>query len=201
MRRFLIATILLTAATPAALAQSAPTVLSCEGVFDKTSDHARLVKVFGAGAVAYTKIAGAEGMDQLASVVNPKDSARRLEFVWMNEKARKEPHVLVRDRSRWKTPDGIGIGSSLADVEKLNGKPFELSGFDWDYGGVVTDLKGGALASRKGGCVLGLRFGADLNAPEKARSAVSGDKTIASSNPDMRAARPTVTEISIGWRR
>ena len=35
----------------------------------------------------------------------------------------------------WIGPGGIGNGMKLTDVEKLNGKPFKLAGFDWDGGG------------------------------------------------------------------
>ena len=190
---------------PATLAQTptpdAPTTLSCGGVFDRTSDHARVVKTFGAGNVVFGKIAGAEGMDEPATIVNGKDGKRRLEFVWMNEKARRIPNVTARGGSTWKTDDGIGLGSSLAEIEKLNGKPFKLSGFEWDYGGYVTDFNGGALATRKGGCHLGLRFEPGAGAAAKALEKVSGDRTLLSNNPSARAVKPVVSEISIGWPR
>jgi|AntRauTorckE5430_2_1112549.scaffolds.fasta_scaffold03866_1 hypothetical protein len=40
---------------------------------------------------------------------------------------------------------GVRVGTSLAELNRLNGKPFKLSGFGWDYGGSVTDWEGGAL--------------------------------------------------------
>ena len=101
--------------------------------------------------------------------------------------------------SHWKTADGIGIGSTLAEVEKLNGKPFKLSGFDWDLGGFVNDFAGGALLKRAGGCRLGLRFEPGTGAIANATAKVAGDKRFSSADPDMRAAKPVVSEISISW--
>ena len=200
-RLMLLAAVVLATPPAGAAAQSAPATLSCEGAFDRNSDHKRLVSVFGAANVVFGKIDGAEGMDQPATIVNGKDKARRLDFVWMDEKARKIPNVLARAGSTWKTDDGVGVGSSLAEIEKLNGKPFKLSGFEWDYGGYVTDFNGGALATRKGGCHLGLRLEPGAGAAAKALEKVSGDRTLLSNNPSARAVKPVVSEISIGWPR
>lgn len=48
--------------------------------------------------------------------------------------------------SHWASAQhGVRIGTSLEDLERLNGGPFIFSGFDWDYGGNVYDWLGGEL--------------------------------------------------------
>ena len=186
--------------TPAlALAQAAPTTLSCEGAFARDSDHARVVKIFGAANVAFEKIDGVEGDTLMATVIFGKDAKRRLEIVWKDEKARKNPFVMAKGKdSDWKTEDGIGSGASVEAIEKLNGKPFKLSGFGWDLGGNVTNLNGGALARRKGGCFLGMTFDpGDVANP--ALDKVSGDTEFSSSDRNIRAVKPVVSQITIGW--
>lgn len=196
MKRILIAALFMPSL---ALAQAAPTTLSCEGAFAKDSDHARLVKIFGAANVTTTKIAVPDGDPVKATVLFAKDPKRRLEISWMDEKNRKNPHVMLRDKgSVWATEDGLKLGSTLQAVETLNGKPFKLSGFDWDFGGSVQDFDGGKLGKRPGGCHLGLTFDHPQNG-DGAGSKVSGDQEFLSSNPDMRAAKPFVSQISIGW--
>ena len=184
-----------------AFAQSAPTTLSCDGVFAKDSDHARIVKMFGAANVEYTKIDGAEGETMMATVIFGKDAKRRLEIVWKDEKARKNPFVMAKGKdSEWKTEDGIGGGASVEEIEKQNGKPFKLSGFGWDFGGNVTNLNGGALAKRNGGCFLGITFDpGDVANP--ALDKVSGDTEFSSSDRNIRAVKPVVSQITIGWPR
>ena len=83
----------------------------------------------------------------------------------------------------------------------LNGKPFTLSGFEWDYGGFVSDWQGGALATAAGGCRIGVRFAPPGNLPEALSRKVSGDMQLSSSSADVRAAKPVVTELSIMWPR
>lgn len=185
---------------PAASAQ-APSVIDCKGPFGPDSSHERLVQAFGRANVTTEEVYAAEGETAKATVLFAKDPARRLEVFWGDEKARKKPSFRVEEAgSQWQTPQGIRIGSTLAEVEALNGKPFELSGFGWDYGGSVTSWKGGKLdAGQPGGCRVSITFNPDENAPEKAQSKVQGDKAFLSSNPNMKASKPTVGRIFIGF--
>jgi len=130
-----------------------------------------------------------------------KDSThdRRVEVLWADARRRTRPAVVRVEeaKSRW-TFAGFGPGATLAQVEKANGgAPFELSGFDLDYGGRVTDWNG-ALASS---CALTVRFAKDPKASEKAAEAVSGDRTFRSSDPRMRAVRPRVEGIGLSVRQ
>ena len=59
--------------------------------------------------------------------------------------------------------------------------------------------EGGALSALPGGCKVGMRLLADAKSPEEARSAVAGDKEFLSSDASVRALKPTVGEILIGY--
>ena len=50
----------------------------------------------------------------------------------------------------------------ITDVEALNGEPFTLSGFFWDYGG-SAGFDTGKLSGLAGGCVLNLQFSPSLD--------------------------------------
>lgn len=83
----------------------------------------------------------------------------------------------------------------LADVEARNGRPFELWGFGFDYGGTTLDWKGGALETQTGGCTLTLRFtmreGAD-NA-----GVYIGEQSLMSDSEAMRKAAPVVDAVML----
>jgi hypothetical protein len=108
--------------------------------------------------------------------------------------------VLVRGDSQWSGPKGLHLGSALADVEAANEKPFKLGGFDWDYGGYVTDLNRGKLAKIKGKCTLGIRLGIPENGGPVVES-IEGERALISTDPAVMAAKPVVQELSIGWPR
>jgi hypothetical protein len=179
-------------------------VLSCAGPFAKDSTHDRLVEVFGARNVAFEEVHIGEGEQDTASVIYPKDRARRVEVLWADARRRTRPAVVRVEeaKSRWTLAAGFGPGATLAQVEKANGgAPFELSGFDWDYGGRVTEWNGALAAGAASGCALTVRFAKDPKASEKAAEAVSGDRTFRSSDPRMRAVRPRVEGIGLSVRQ
>jgi hypothetical protein len=87
----------------------------------------------------------------------------------------------------------------LTELEKMNGKPFKLSGFDWDYGGNVLSWNGGklesALKSKSGkvSATLQLVPPAGKNCPEE----LLGDREILSSKASMKKLNPAVGTVSI----
>jgi len=177
----------------------APRTIVCNGVFGKESSHLKLATRFDSRNLAFTEVDGPEGSRLMASVLFPNDPRRRLEVLWQNEASRTDTHLIViNGQSTWTAPKGLRLGLALAALEKLNGKPFKMSGFDQPNGGSVNDWQGGALESLPGGCRLGIRLVADAKAPEAARNEVLG-KEFLSNDAKMRAVRPIIAEIIIGY--
>jgi hypothetical protein len=130
----------------------------------------------------------------------PNDPKRRLEVWWSNPATRSVIHLIViGGESTWTAPGGTRLGQTLEQVEKLNHKPFKLKGFDNDHITTVSDWDGGALAALTGGCTTGLSLRADPKASAGAMSALSPDKEYSSSDSEVRAAKPRVSEILIGY--
>ena len=181
-------------------AAAASRVMTCEGLFGRSTTHAKLNEAFGPGNVTSEKEDGAEGESTTVSVLFKKAPADRLSVAWTDEKRRAIPASMTATTgssalpSRWTLPNGLHPGSSLADVETANGRPFALSGFEWDYGGYATDWKGGSLAQVLGSCTISIRFNPGAGAKT---DKVSGEATFLSSDPRMRAARPFVSTISL----
>lgn len=180
-----------------------PPSLSCTGVFARDTNKARLASAFGAANVRDGEIPGAEGSTERGTLIFPDDPARRIEILWQDEKNSRIPAMVrVGPESTWTfAVEGGALkpGQSLAEVRALNGGPFALAGFEWDYGGTVTDWKAGRLARIPGGCTLSVIFAPDPDAPEKARLKVSGDATFSSDGAAMKAVRPKVEVLSFGW--
>ncbi|GAB3173858.1 hypothetical protein [Telluribacter humicola] len=112
------------------------------------------------------------------------------------------PAVRPQD-SQWLVEGGVRIGASLKETEQLNGKPFELYGFGWDYGGTVSDWKGGKLTYSKGGkTYLGAIFVYEYKEAEQDTLAekVMGDGRFMSSNPVMQQLNPHIYSLEIRFR-
>src|SRR5262249_23938971 len=113
-----------------------PHVVVCGGVFSKDSSHLKLAEVFEAQNITYSQVDGPEGTKLMASVLYPKDPKRRLEVLWQNEADRSDLSVIsINGQSTWIAPKGLKLGVQLLTLEKLNGKPFKLAGFDGNDGG------------------------------------------------------------------
>ena len=155
---------------------------------------------FDSKNVAFADVDASNGSKVPASVVFPNDPKRRLEVWWSNPAERRDTYLIViNGKSTWTAPGGMKLGLTLAQLEKLNHKPFKLKGFDKDGIATVSDWDGGALATIPGGCKSGLSLHADPKASADAVSQLSADKEFSSADADIRAAKPTVSEILIGY--
>jgi hypothetical protein len=174
--------------------------VACSGVFAKDSSHLKLAQSFEAKNIEFGAVPGPEGTSLNASILYGGDPKRRLEVLWQNEAARSDVSLIViTGQSQWSAPKGLRLGLALAALEKLNGKPFKLSGFDQPDGGSVLDWQGGALAELPGGCKVGLRLAPDPKAPQGALAAAAG-KEFLSNDAAMRAAKPVIAEIVLGYQ-
>jgi len=176
------------------------TVVACSGVFGKDATHLKLAIRFDSRNIVFGQVDGPEGSKIDATILYPNDPKRRLEVLWNNEASRADTSlVAINGKSQWTAPKGLKLGLPIAAVEKLNGRPFKMSGFGADGSASVAGWEGGALASLPGGCKVGLRLFADPKTPDAARSAVAGDRELLSNDPGLRAVKPTIGEILVGY--
>ena len=184
--------------------QRAPTtathVVACSGTFAKDSSAVELATALNSKNVTFADVEAADGTKVPASILFPNDPKRRLEVWWSDRNHRSDIHLIViGGQSTWTAPDGLRLGQTLEQVEKINHKPFKLKGFDKDRIATVSDWDGGALATVAGGCHPGLSLRADAKASAEKIGALSVDEEYSSSDPAIRAAKPTVSEILIGY--
>jgi hypothetical protein len=185
-----------TTTTVAASNEPGALELTCAAFANATG--ASLEARFGAANVVQQSIAGAEGAEAPGTVLFPNNPARRVEIIWNDTAGRTHPaNVSVTgtegQHSDWTGPSGLVLGEALTDVERANGGAFMLYGFDWDYGGLVTDWRGGALHPA-GICTVHVGF-----QPSADVGAAAGDSAFRSDSSEMRGARPYVSEIGVSY--
>jgi hypothetical protein len=173
--------------------------VACSGTFGKDSSHLKLAMTYDSKNITFTDV-DANGSKVPASVLYPKDPKRRLEVWWANPAARSDTYLIViNGKSEWSAPGGLRLGLNLPQLEKLNHKAFKLKGFDKDGTATVSDWDGGALASLPGGCKSGVSLRADPKVAADTVAALAADKEYSSEDPEMRAVKPAVSEILIGY--
>lgn len=193
----------------AAPPKDAVQTLACTGPFAKDTSEAKLKAAFGEKNVVYKNVGGPEGTDAYASVVFPDDPGRSIAVFWSDEEKREKPAALQVDMIYqddqpdpwatpvdWATADGLKIGSAIEKVQKINGKAFELSGFDWDYGGNVIDWKEGKFAKPDSdGCSFSPTFSESGQLGDKA----VGDVQIMSDDPDVLKGKVRIARLTLGY--
>lgn len=165
-------------------------VLSCEDFASLTP--ATLAERFGAENVSVETRNGAEGDTYEATIVFADDPINRIEVTWDVDGQRLGTVTIVDADTNWRGSEGYTIGTPLPDVERMNGRAFQLYGFGWDYGGWVSNWNGGALQYTQT-CRAQMRFNPrgreDVNA--------MGDREFQSDNAAILAADPVVSGFGL----
>jgi len=171
--------------------------LTCDD-FDPRMTRADLATRFGDANLADGAIEVGEGMSEPGTIIFGGTRDRMHAFWSQRGGTQFLTSVTVRtEGTAWSTVDGITIGTDLKAIEALNGGPFRLMGFGWDYSGTTMSWSGGRLAQRDTGrCRVRLRLrpapAADL---QDALGQVTGLREFASRHPAMQALNPRVYEM------
>lgn len=159
--------------------------------------RADLDALFGDMNVKDATLPGPEGAEFKGTVVFPDIKGERIELIWSDSD---NPEIdLVRlsgGESSWRSKEGVALGLTLKDLEKLNGKPFNIYGFEWDYGGYVADFNGGALDGKPGE-TFSIRFATKEGDDT---SGIAGSQIFLSSHEDFQRINPIIAEISLRLR-
>jgi hypothetical protein len=175
-------------------------LVTCSGAFAKNSGHLRLAQAYGVHNVEFTEVSGDDGSTLMASVLFPTDPKRRLEVLWDDDNERSGTRMVVIDgQSTWTAYKGIHLGLPLAALEKVNGKPFKLMGFEKGGMAIVSDWNGGALGLLSDGCKVGVQLKPDPKTAADTLEAAASSKEFASNDPAIKAAKPTIGEIIVGY--
>src|SRR5262249_44890200 len=125
--------------------------------------------------------------------------------IWKNTKQKQQIKTIRinGDQSVWKVGASISLGTSLKELQKLNGRPFILTGMQWDYSGTVLSWEKGNLEkefSSSGRIIIRLERSAQeeykILTLDEAQT-IAGDQEFRSDNKIMQKLNPKVYEIII----
>lgn len=149
---------------------------------------------------AYGNLAGRDSIHLGEGMFEPgiilfKGTKNQVELYWNAATGTDRPgyvSIYGEDgQTDWATANGITIGTTLKEVERINGRPFELYGFGWDYGGYVSNWNGGTLENKG----VSIRFEPSDGAGTPIE--LVGDVTFNSDNPALAEVEVMVSELSL----
>ena len=181
-------------------------VFGCGGPFTADLTEQRLIEIYGAANVRAGDVYVGEGNYESGTIVFPDSPKGRIEVLWQDSAKRMLPAAIGvrRDATDWRTVTGITIGTDLKTIERANGRPFRLLGFDWDYQGTVMSWSAGRLSKQDGGaCRVRMRLrptGDEWSAISRAIARqVSGMAEFSSGHPAMQQINPRVYELWLAF--
>jgi hypothetical protein len=180
--------------------------LSCSA-FPPTASAASLQRAFGSAEIRADSVplGETEGDMLPATVFFPHDPRRTISIVWKDTVAKRGPRYvwLSHAPTEWRTPRGISVGTSLRELERLNGRPFHLAGFAFDQSGALASWNRGKLESLSS---RSCRFGMNIDslkpltpAAQRLYRQVEGGGIFSSGHPAMQVLNPRVSRIVIEY--
>lgn len=176
------------------------------GAITRTSGEAQLKRIYGRRNVRDAEVDLGEGETEKGTVIYPDDSAKTIWIVWKDAPAKRFPkwvQLTGESPSVWKTRHGIGLGTNLKQLERINGRAFELLGFGWDYAGTIVSWKGGKLEREFGKdtetITIRLSDRTNRKVTLTEEESVVGDREFSSRNRVMQLINPRIYQIIVNF--
>ena len=169
--------------------------MTCSEPVRANDTAASLQQRFGDNARVET-LQGPEGIELPGVVLWPNEPKRRVEVVFADEARRSVSFAQLTGTADWRVAR-LAVGDPVGRVQEANGRPFELWGFSWDYGGYVSDFKGGKLEELPGGCGVMMRLGPgeDAEVPDE----LMGEVMLSSDDPRLEASGVRIDELALSF--
>ena len=165
------------------------------GPVTRNTTRRDLTRLFGESRLRDKTIPGPEGIGTFAATEVNLGRERSFTVVW-NNSARTQVGNVRNFGTAWKTREGIGVGTSLAELRRILGE-FQITGLGWDYGGTVL-FERTRLARYQGGLTLVVDAAPDVaqRFPNNYQ-AVSGDSLFSSNNPNWQRLGIKVAAMTV----
>ncbi|MCF8261196.1 MAG: hypothetical protein K9J12_10505 [Melioribacteraceae bacterium] len=150
--------------------------------------HSQLEKIFGMENLSISEEWFEEGTVKKSQSKIYPNTKNEISITWKeNEKDIKSISFSSID-SKWKLKNGLFVGMSLEDLEKINDKSISFYGFGWDQGGLI-DFNEGVLASQ--------RLQVYLSFPEDGWENLMGDRKFQANSKKAESAELRIGEIKL----
>ena len=167
------------------------------GLITSSTTKSALNKLYDKENIREYVIFSYEGIDIKGTEVIFDNTADNITIEWNDGNLTPKIIRIENLNSNWKTKEGVGIGSTIKEVEKANGKPFTIYGYEIDayLAGTVKNWNSGNLQG------LNLQFKITKEIPGEVYMKIMGDRGILSNNPLLEKAGLQVENITVGFNK
>lgn len=167
--------------------------LSCSNPVSSDDTVGRLQARYGDEA-QIAVLAGGEGTEIPGVRLWADDPKRMVEVGFDSEARTTVSFVRVFEGSDWNILD-VSTGDSLERLVEANGGPISFYGFEWDYGGTVSDFRTGTFAAVDG-CTVTMSLAYNYEAVDLPPTLI-GDAEVSSESADVPEGEFFVRELGL----
>lgn len=194
--------LLLAACEPAPSTEGPVDSADLASLVTASTSESDLIEQLGAENVRRDSFHVGEGFYEITTVLYPDDPTRRVYILWIDDEHTIPDWVRVTDPESTWSISRIEMETSLTELEHLNNRSFQLTGFGWDYGGTIIGWNGGQLETAFPGILISLRLGLAEEVYESEDVLdILGDGNFSSTHPVMQKLNPRVEQIGIWFDR
>ena len=167
------------------------------GLITSSTTKSALNKLYDKENINETVVFSYEGFDIKGTEVIFDNTDDNITIEWNDDNLTPKIIRIKNLNSNWKTKEGVGIGSTIKEVEKANGKPFTIYGYEIDnyLAGTVKNWNSGNLQG------LNLQFEITKEIPDEVYMKIIGDRGILSNNPLLEKAGLQVENITVEFNK
>jgi hypothetical protein len=179
-----------------------PWLISASGEKGSISAHTTrqdLVRMYGASNVVDQDVDIGEGEMQPGTFLFSKDSERQIVILWKDPESKTAPESadIWGKKSLWHGIHGITLGTSVKQLERLNGRPFRFTSANdgTDMAEETISWQGGRLEKEfqeNGRIILSIEWSPTKGAKKRAPA----DFGVDSDDPVWRAQNPHVSRMT-----
>jgi hypothetical protein len=169
------------------------------GYITPQTTKASLAKRFPVARLEDFTAYGPEGIGEFAATRVTQNGEHMLDVLWKNANRQQADRVRIYD-DRWRTAEGVGINTSLNELQRLFGV-YKFYGFGWDYSG---RLVAGNSKLDKYTKNLGMVISMNADSQKSQRNnrdyqALMGDRKIASNDARARRLNIRISYLEVSF--
>lgn len=115
------------------------------GLIKLTDDYDKLVMRYNAENVQDGKMQIAQSENEMDVTYIFKGTANEIIVHWSNKHKTIARIEAVQPNNPYRDEHGVGYGTTMQELETINGTTLSFNGFKWEFAGMITDFHNGKL--------------------------------------------------------
>jgi hypothetical protein len=115
------------------------------GLIKLTDDYDKLVMRYNPENVQDGKLQIAQSENEMDVTYIFKGTANEIIVHWSDKHKTISRIEAVQPNNPYKDEHGVGYGTTMQELETINGATLSFNGFKWEFAGMITDFHGGKL--------------------------------------------------------